>query len=481
MSARGTTVPSVLAAEAASLVASPTWLAAAVVVPFLSGPALRLATELGLLPHDADRGGLVLFSLVLSAFLGAVAAAWEGIGRPRAEGEWEARLVLPIGRRRLRLALLAGATASALAACGSALASLAMAGTQIAAGDLLLVPVLAAAAGGCAQTVALGGQGLGTLVVLAAVGAVTLSSPSPGEAARPWLLPGAAALALAACATAIGRREVPLGSRPGAAPSPTYRPPGHLGPRPVHGAAFLAMVALLGFAAASILPKDPLRQMLVFEVGVILFPALLLATVTNQPYREAFRARWPGGARLLGAPVAAVCLLLLLKEASLLPLFRMPEGETEKIVDIVEGCAVHGRFVALLALALLPALCEDLAFRGYLLSSLFRAWGPAPAVLASAIPFALLHGAPQRVAIMLVLGMVYGTLVVRWGSIWIGVLAHVTNNAIVLVPRLWPDLLQIPWLDESVHVPPELLAASALVLGLLLWLPRRAVRVHDRS
>ncbi len=473
MSMRRATVPTVLASEAASLIASPTWLAAAVVVPFLSGPALRLATELGLLPPGADRAGLVLFSLVLSAFLGAVAAAWEGIGRPRAEGEWEARLVLPIGRRRLRLALLASAIASALAASGSALASLAMAGTRIAAGDLLLVPVLAALAGGCAQTVALGGRGLGTLVVLSAAAAVTLSQPAAGEAVRPWLLPGAAALAVVACAGAIGRREVPTGPHAEAAPSPAYTPPGHAGPRPVHGAAFLAILALLAFLAGAFIPEDPLRQVLVFEVGIILFPALLLATVTNQSYREAFRAGWPGGARLLGAPVAAVCLLLLMKEAMFLPLFRMPEGETEKIVSVVDGCAAHGRFVALLVLALLPALCEDLAFRGYLLSSLYSGWGPRTAVLASAIPFALLHGAPQRAGLMLVLGVVYGTLVVRWGSIWVGVLAHVTNNALVLVPRLWPDRIRIPWLGEGTHVPPELLAASALVLGLLLWLPKR--------
>lgn len=473
MSMRKATVRTVLAAEAASLVASPTWLAAAVVVPFLSGPALRLATDAGLLPRGADRGGLVLFSLVLSAFLGAVAAAWEGIGRPRAEGEWEARLVLPIGRRRLRLALLAGAILSALVACGSALASLAMSGTRIAAGDLLLIPVLAVASGACAQAVALGGRGLGTLVVLAAGGAVTLSRPTPAEVVRPWLIPGAAAFAVVACAAALGRREVPTGGRPEAAPPPAYRPPGHTGPRPVHGAAFLAIVALLGFVGGVLVPKDPLRQVLVFQVGIILFPALLLATVTNQPYREAFRAGWPGGARLLGAPVAALCLLLLMKEAMLLPLFRMPEGEAQKIVDVVDGCASHGRFVALLVLALLPALCEDLAFRGYLLSSLSRAWGPSTAVLASAVPFALLHGASPRGAIMLVLGVVYGTLVDRWGSIWVGVLAHLTHNGLVLFPRLWPDLLRTSWLDEGAHVPPELLAASALVLGLLLWLPKR--------
>lgn len=473
MSARRTTLRSVLAAEAVSLVASPTWLAATVVVPFLLGPAFRLAHGLSIADAEAHREGWVLLSLVLSAGLGATAAAWESIGRPKSEGEWDSRLVLPIGRRRLRVALLSGTVASALLASASAVGSLAISRFPLAAGDLLLAPVLAAAAGGCAQAVALGGRGLGALFGLVAASAVVLSQPIARDAVRPWLVPGAAAVAAAACAAAIGRKDSPSWA-PAAPPSaPAYDPPGHPGPRPVHGAAYLAMVAFLVLAGAPLFPKDPLRQVLVFQLGVILFPALFLATVTNQPYRLAFRAGWPGGGRIFGALLASVCLLLLLKEASRLPPFRVPEDEARKMLDLVEGCSKHGRIAALLALALLPALCEDLAFRGYLLSSLTRGWRPVSAVLGSAVAFGMLHGGVERIFLMFVLGVVYATLVVRWGSVWTGVVAHLAHNALGLLPRLWPELVPVPWLDESARVPPEFLAASALVLGLLLWLPGR--------
>jgi len=472
---RKATVSRLLAADAASIAASPAWLAAAVVVPFLAGPALRLSVESGW-TTVAERDGWVLFAAVLAAFLGAVASAWEGTGRPMAEGEWTARLVLPIGRRRLRLALLAEAIGGALVACSSALASLALAGVRPGAADLLLVPVLAAAAGGCAQAIAIGGRGLGTLAGLGACAAVGLVVPQAREAVHPFLLPAAAAVAVLAGAAAIGRQEG-ASERPAAqSPPAAFRPPGTLGPRPVHGAAYLALVSVLGFALQALRPTDPLRQMLVGELGVILFPALLLATVTSQPYVEAFRGGWPGGARLLGGAVAAVCLLLLLKETALLPFLRVPVEEEKKLLDLVAGCATHGRVMTLLVLALLPAVCEDLAFRGYLLSSLSRAWGPGAAVVASAVPFALLHGSGPRMAIMFVLGVVYGTLVVRWRSIWVGVAAHVVNNSLVLVPRLWPEFLRMPWLDEAEHVPPEFLVASALVLGLLLGLPGRRGR-----
>lgn len=78
-------------------------------------------------------------------------------------------------------------------------------------------------------------------------------------------------------------------------------------------------------------------------------------------------------------------------------------------------------------------LCEELAFRGFLLPVLVRSFGAAPGVVLAALPFALLHG-PQygwswpRVALILAAGIAFGIVRLRVGSTLAATLMHATYN-----------------------------------------------------
>ena len=89
-------------------------------------------------------------------------------------------------------------------------------------------------------------------------------------------------------------------------------------------------------------------------------------------------------------------------------------------------------FVNLFVLALLPAVCEEVIYRGIILNGL-RSRGTHFAVLISALLFALAHGAAIQFLYQFVLGAVIGYVLIKTGSLIASMIVHFLNNAMVLV------------------------------------------------
>lgn len=82
----------------------------------------------------------------------------------------------------------------------------------------------------------------------------------------------------------------------------------------------------------------------------------------------------------------------------------------------------------LISSAVLPALVEEMVFRGYILGAL-RPQGDGIAIVFSAVLFGLLHGNLLQIPFAFILGLIFGYLTVQTGSIWPAVLIHFLNNA----------------------------------------------------
>lgn len=103
--------------------------------------------------------------------------------------------------------------------------------------------------------------------------------------------------------------------------------------------------------------------------------------------------------------------------------------------------------------AVSPGVCEEVLFRGALLSSLRRDLTPTRAVLWQALYFALMHLSVYRLLPTFLLGVALGALTLRARSVWPAVLAHAAYNATHILTQAervdwssraaWPYL---PWL-----------------------------------
>lgn len=116
----------------------------------------------------------------------------------------------------------------------------------------------------------------------------------------------------------------------------------------------------------------------------------------------------------------------------------------------------------ILAVAVIPALVEEFAFRGMILGAL-RKFGDIPAILVSAILFALLHGNFIQIPFALIIGIALGFIVVISDSIWPAIIAHFINNAFSVLVNALPEN------DKSVNLA-LLLMFLLFVLGILSFI-----------
>ncbi len=89
--------------------------------------------------------------------------------------------------------------------------------------------------------------------------------------------------------------------------------------------------------------------------------------------------------------------------------------------------------LAIFLMAVLPAVFEELIFRGIILNGLKGKMGDVYAILLSAGMFAFAHGSIEQFVYQFALGVVIAWMVVRTGSLLSGIIVHFLNNAMVLI------------------------------------------------
>jgi hypothetical protein len=167
------------------------------------------------------------------------------------------------------------------------------------------------------------------------------------------------------------------------------------------------------------------------ELFAFLVPALVATAGSNLRARPYLGLARPRGAPLLLGALAGGAGYLLAGAAMALSQRLLP-GTWVRIFDpakLFDGPPWERVLLAAVAVAVAPP-CEEIAFRGYVQSTLSLRRSPARAIVGSAALFATLHLDPVRFPALLLLGIVFGWLTWRAGSVWPAVAAHAANNAI---------------------------------------------------
>jgi membrane protease YdiL (CAAX protease family) len=195
---------------------------------------------------------------------------------------------------------------------------------------------------------------------------------------------------------------------------------------------FLVLLGLFPFALLAQWASAPLG-LAATQLFAFLLPAVVATVGSNLRPRAYLRLRAPGLAPVvLGALTGAAAYMVAGAVMSATQRL-LPEGWVKlfDVARIFEGPAWERAALSVLAVAVAPA-CEELAFRGYLQTTLSLRRSPAGAIAAGAALFATLHLDPVRFPALVVLGLVFGWLTWRAGSIWPSVAAHAANNGIAM-------------------------------------------------
>lgn len=179
------------------------------------------------------------------------------------------------------------------------------------------------------------------------------------------------------------------------------------------------------------------------QVLCILLPALFVVWLLARDWRQTLlldqplTAGWLLNALIAGA--LAVCvhplgqrLALFIKQ--LYPLSEAVEAQLSGLTQLFGDAPPL--WAVLLLMAALPAVCEEIAFRGVVLSGLRKSLGDAGGVLMTAVLFGATHTVLQQSLAAAPVGALIGVIALRTRSLVPCIAFHASYNALQLVSAL---------------------------------------------
>jgi len=260
---------------------------------------------------------------------------------------------------------------------------------------------------------------------------------------------------------------------------------------PTAGEAMLcaALILMIRFFFSLVAPQPTNWQIMASTTLTLLLmvaaPACLMAVMlTKRPAKSLLLCRPSFWITVPAVGLLAMALhpVLLWVNEGIRNLYPVSPAALVKLKEIEEMFRGAPLWQALLVIALAPAICEELAFRGFILSGLRRMGHKWGAIALSSVLFGLAHGILQQSIGAAAIGMVIGYVAVKTGSLLPGVLYHAVHNGMsVSIGRLTPETVEAqPWLGlffEPALEPGGLLyrwpvtaIGAVLAIGLIWWL-----------
>lgn len=233
----------------------------------------------------------------------------------------------------------------------------------------------------------------------------------------------------------------------------------------------LALVALY-YLGSKWQVADIVTGLLKTQVLVILLPVFLvlqLLKFKGPELRKILRLQTPKLKEIALVPFIAVSAAIVVAIIGQLInlVFPFPPDYLEKLSGVFNMDIPTWQMFLLIAV--LPGVCEELLFRGFLMRFFEgkKFWYP---VLITALLFAVFHLDPFRLLPTFLLGTLLGYLALRSGSLFNSMLSHALNNALALFIVTYAAK---PWLRflivDAENLQYWVVIPAILVLAASLW------------
>lgn len=233
---------------------------------------------------------------------------------------------------------------------------------------------------------------------------------------------------------------------------------------------FVAGVAVLFFWVGIQLQIRMGESGLLAAEWLLLFvPAVLLVVLGGYDPRSTLSLRAPTPVSVAGGVVLIAGAMPLVWYLGWLQTFVLPVPWEllEGLEDFVRAESFGRLAWLLLLIAVTPAICEEIVFRGVLLGGT-RSMAPWRMIVLNGVVFGAFHLSFETVIRFLPtasLGMVIAFAVWRTGSIWVGALMHLLNNGTIVLLASSPALGAL-FSDPEAPPPLWLLPGAAILFAL---------------
>ncbi len=209
--------------------------------------------------------------------------------------------------------------------------------------------------------------------------------------------------------------------------------------------ALLGNILVLGLQFIS--PEFAKEYGIIISYPLMFIPAMLYASAKSrfdENFTPGFRMDSNNFGRFSGIQIAAIVTVATLATAfmtdvisSLMP--PMPEWLEATMKELL-----HAPFwITLISVSVFAPLFEEWLCRGIVLRSLLTKYSPATAIIVSAVFFAIIHFNPWQAIPAFILGLLFGYVYYKTGSLKLTMLMHCANNTMAAV------FSRIPALEEA--------------------------------
>lgn len=225
-----------------------------------------------------------------------------------------------------------------------------------------------------------------------------------------------------------------------------------------------------------------------FQIGLVVQQAfigilpILAAFYIKADMKKTFSLKLPRFKDLIGAiifGVGGICLNLVVSSLLSAAFPSGAEGMNEQYMQILDGVS-FGQ--GLLLMVLLPAVCEEIMFRGYMFTAFKNRISLTKAIVIVSLLFGVSHMSIIKILPTALLGVVLAYAIHKSESIVTSSLIHFANNALAVVMMFYGT--EVAFLNDEAMTVPMLVtmgvvAAICIPVGVLLLRGKKAKKVEE--
>jgi membrane protease YdiL (CAAX protease family) len=240
---------------------------------------------------------------------------------------------------------------------------------------------------------------------------------------------------------------------------------------------FLILGTIIGsLITAVLIGIIPMQYSILLSYPMMFLPAMIYSS-TKSRYNEGFEdgyavdsnnfGKHKGYTMVFVAMAMTIAAAFVIEPVSML-LPSMPQWMIDQMNALMNGPA----WVTVISVSIFAPFFEEWLCRGMVLRGMLKKVGPTWAIIISALFFALIHGNPWQAVPAFLMGIVFGYVYYKTGSLKLTMLMHFTNNTMAFIISQIPATANMEYVKDMVspwaYGISYFLAAVIIVFGFIL-------------
>lgn len=228
--------------------------------------------------------------------------------------------------------------------------------------------------------------------------------------------------------------------------------------------------------------KFKMAGVAITQVMIIALP-LLFAFYIKTDFKKTFSLKSVSLKHILGGIVLWMGGFIVINIIAQVILYLFPQNI--KVAEALNNTIIFkDKFlINLLVIAVMPAICEEIFFRGFVFTSFKGKDSAKAAIIVSGILFGFMHMDFLRIIPTGILGIIFAYCVYKSGSIFVAMILHFINNSLAVIVSHYPtsslgkiyEFIEIDFTNFQIGHMIMLLCISVVLIGLGIILLKNKV------